>query len=260
MEKTETQLQQASQKKAIDAIACGMIHDINNILSSILGFAELAKMDLRSGANVEKDLDEVVKAGLRARDLVSQLKVFIRHAGVRTMPIEVALLIKETMKILRALLPASIGISFHPVDFKGKILADPVQFHHILIIICTNVSHAMKKKNGQIEIRLKDMSHDDKNVQQHIDLKPGKYLQLSIADRRNGMPAEILERNYVSSHMTEPKQGAYPGLFLVQGIVREMGGAISVCNKSERGTILHILFPKYEPESHEEAYVSIIDY
>jgi signal transduction histidine kinase len=260
MEKTKTQLQQAGQNEAVNVISCRMIHDINNILSSILGFAELAKMGLRSGAAVEKDLVEVVNAGLRARDLVSQLLGFIRHAGTRTIPIDVVLLIKETMKLLRALMPASIEISFHPGDFKGKILADPVQFRHILIIVCSNVSHAMKKKAGLLEISLKDMNQDDQNVQRHIELEPGKYLQLCITGRKNGMPAEILERIYAPFSTPECKENAYPGLFLVQDMVREMGGAIPAWDKSDKGIICHILFPKYETESDEEAYGSIIDY
>ncbi len=249
MKKTETKFQQAIQMEAVHAIAGGIIHDINNILSSILGFAELAKMGLRSGANVEKDLDEVVNAGLNARDLVSQLLVFIRHAGIRKMPIEVALLIKESVKLLRALLPASIEIDFHPGDFKGKILTDSVQFYQILIILCTNASHVMKEKAGRLEIRLEDTSLDSKDILQYIDLKPGKYLQLSIGDRASEMSAEIRSRICAPFHTPDRKEGAFPGLSLVQGIVREMGGAISVCNKSDKGILFHILFPKYEKES-----------
>jgi signal transduction histidine kinase len=259
MEKPETQLQQSSQKAAVDAIACGMIHDVNNILSSILGFAELAKMGLSIGANVEKDLDEILNASLRARELVSQLLVFIRRAGIRTMPVAVALLIKETMKLLRALLPAAIEISFHPGDFKGKILVDPVQFHHILIILCMNVSHAMKKKTGQIEIRLKETRLDDKKGNKYIDLKPGRYLQLSVADTGNGMHAEILERMY-APFRTPGWEGSFPGLFIAQGLAREMGGTVSARKKFEKGTIFHILLPKYVKESEEETYGSITDY
>jgi two-component system, cell cycle sensor histidine kinase and response regulator CckA len=260
MEKIETQLQQTGQKDAIDAIAGGMIHDINNILSSILGFAELAKMGLRNGANVEKDLDEVVNAGLKARALVNQLSEFIRHARIRSMPIEVSLLIKETMKLLRVLLPASIVISFQPGDFKGKILANPVQFHHILIILLVHLSYAMKQQAGQFEICLKNTSLDDKNAQQFIGLKPGKYLQLSIVDRGKGMSAEILERSDAPFLTPECKESDFPGLFLVQGIVREAGGAVSFCKVSESGNIFQILFPKYEKDSDEETNGSIIDY
>jgi two-component system, cell cycle sensor histidine kinase and response regulator CckA len=249
MEKTETQLQQASQKEAVNATAYGMIHDINNILSSILGFAELAKIGLRSGVAVEKDLVEVVNAGLRARDLVSRLLVFVRHADTRRIPIDVVVLIKETLKLLRAMMPTSIEISFHPGEFKGRILSDPVQFQHILIIVCSNVSHAMKKKTGQIEIGLKYINHDDKNDQRNIDLEPGKYLQLGITGRTNGMPSEILERNYVPLSTPEYSESANPGLFLVQDMVGEMNGAISVWKKPGKGIIFHILFPKNETES-----------
>ncbi len=83
----ETQLQQASQQETIAAFSSGMIHDINNMLSSVLGFAELAKIGLGSGATVEKDLDEALKAAKKARDLIGQIEPFMRQAGIRTIPI-----------------------------------------------------------------------------------------------------------------------------------------------------------------------------
>ena len=165
------------------------------------------------------------------------------------MPSEVAVLIKESMKLLRTMLPTSIEVRFHPGDFKGKILTDSVQFHQILIIVCTNASHIMKKKAGQIEIRLKETNLDNKNAQQFLDLKPGKYLQLSIGDRANVMSAEIRSRICVPFRTPVCKKCSFPGFSLIQGIVREMGGAISVCNKAEKEIIFHILFPKYEKES-----------
>jgi len=260
MEKTETQLQQASQKAAIDAIAGGMIHDINNILSSILGFAELAKMGLKSGVTVDKDLDEVLKAGLKARELVNQILTFIRQGGVQKMPVEITLLIKTAMKLIRALLPASIEISFQSGVFKGLILTDPVQFHHILIVLCSIVSHAMKENAGLFEIRLQDMRPDKTNVAQHIDLKPGQYIHLSIGDAGYGMPKDTMAHIFDPLRTSACSEGLFPGLSLVQGTVREMGAAISVCNESEKGIIFHILFPKYEKKPDEEAYGSIIDY
>lgn len=259
MEKTETLLQQATRKAVFDAIAFGMIHDINNILSSILGFAELAKMGFKIGANVEKDLDEVLTASLHARESAGRLSAYIRQAGIRATPVDVVLLIKETLKLLKALLPAAIGFSFHSGEAKGKILADPVQFHHILIILCVNVSHAMGKKAGRLEIYLKDTRHGDKNIPEGIDLKPGQYFQMSIADTGNGMHAEKLERMY-APFRTPDWEGLFPGLFLAQGLVREMGGAISVCDKFEKGTIFHMLFPKYANESDEAVYGAITDH
>lgn len=259
-ENMDTQLQQARQKEAIGTLAGGLIHDLNNVLSSILGFTELAKMGLRRGASVEKDLNEVLKAGKRARDLVNQILTFIRQAGIQTMPIEAVLLIKEAIKLIRALLPASIEICFQPGVFMGKILADPVQFHQILIILCSNASHAMKEKAGLLVIRLRDIKLDDKNILQFIDLKPGQYLQLSIGDMGDGIPKETCERIFDPFHVPSCREISFPGLSRVQGIVREMGGSISVCNESEMGTFFHVLFPKYEKESDEEANGSIIDY
>ncbi len=102
----------------------------------------------------------------------------------------------------------------------------------------------MKKNAGLLEIRLKDMGLDDKKVQQHIDLKPGKYLQLSIGDTGNGMPKEILANIFDPLRISACKEGLFPGLSLVQGMVREMGGAISVCNESEKGIHFPYSFPE----------------
>lgn len=254
----ETQLQQASQKEAIAVFSSGMIHDINNILSSVLGFAELAKIGLGSGAAVEKDLDEALKAAKKARDLIGQIEPFMRQVGIRTMPIAVVPFIKGARKLIRALLPASIEIRFHSGSFKGEISADPVQFHQILLILCVNASHAMKKKSGLLEIRLQDVGRDDKVLQS--DLKPGRYLLLSIGDAGEGMPEETIARIFDPLRRSVCTAGSFPGLSLVQDFAGQMGGAISVRDESETGIIFHVLFPKYEKESDEESNGSIINY
>lgn len=255
----ETQLQQASQKEAIAVFSNGMIHDINNIMSSVLGFAELAKIGLGSGAAVEKDLDEALKAAKKARDLIGQIEPFMRQVGIRTMPIAVVPFIKGARKLIRALLPASIEIRFHSGSFMGEISADPVQFHQILLILCVNAAHAMKKKTGLLEIRLQDMGCDDMSALQ-ADLKPGRYLLLSIGDAGEGMPKETFARISDPLRKSACTAGSFPGLSLVQDIAGQMGGAISVCDESETGIIFHVLLPKYEKESDEESNGSIINY
>jgi two-component system, cell cycle sensor histidine kinase and response regulator CckA len=259
MQKTEHQFQQASQEEAIISLTGRIIHDLNNTLSSILGFAELVKMGLSIGENVDKDLGDILSAGLKARDLVNQLFISNRQVSVQKMSVEITLLIKESIKLIRALLPASIEISFRPGVFKGFILTDPVQFHRILIILCSVVSHTMKEKAGLIEIRLQHMRIGDKTVLQHINLIPGRYLQMSIGDAGHDMPKDTTA-HLVVPLSTPVREDLFPGLSLVRGMVREMGGAIPVCNESEKGTIFHILFPEYEKKSGEESNGSIIDH
>jgi signal transduction histidine kinase len=260
LEKIETQLHQASQKRAFCVLAGGMIHDLNNILSSVLGFAELAKIGFRSGATVDKELNEVLNAGRRARDLVSQILACIRQNGSQSMPIEVTVLIKDAMKLIRASLPASIEISFQPGAFKGKILIDPVQFQHVLIIVCMNVSHAMKEKTGLIAIRLQELQLDDRLVQLSVDIHPGLYLQLCIRDAGYGEPEDVIERIVNPFQPHAFRNGSFPGLSLVQEIMQEMGGAIYIGNESEKKNVIHVLFPKYSKESDEGSNGTIIDY
>lgn len=260
MENIETQIHQAVQKEAVGALAAGLIHDLNNALSSVLGFAELAKICIGSGATVEKELDEVKHAGLKARELVNQILTCIRHSDHQKMPIELTLLIKVNMKLIRALLPAFIEIHYHPGAIKGKILADPVQFQHILIILCIFISHAVKEKMGLLEIRLKDLTLDDQSHLQEADLKPGQYLQLSFSDAGDAIPGEITEQSFILCKPLSGREGSFSGLSLANNIVREMGGVISMCSASENKIIIHMLFPKYLMDSDEEPHGSIIDY
>ncbi len=250
--KLEERLQQSYKMEAIGSLAGGIAHDFNNILSSVFGFAELAKMKLEDRANIENELDEILKAGIRARDLVKQILTFSRQAGIKREPMVVAPLIKETLKFIRASLPVTIEIRQEFPVSGSMIIADPTQIHQVIMNLCTNAAHAMKERGGMLDVRLAEVELDDEVEVDFKGLKRGRYLRLSVTDTGSGIPKEIIKRIFDPFFTTKERgEGTGMGLSVVHGIVKEMGGAISVYSDPGIGTTFNIILPLYKGEAVE---------
>ena len=246
----EERLQQSCKMEAIGTLAGGIAHDFNNILSAVLGFAELAKMKLEDRKYIEKALGEILKAGIRARDLVKQILTFSRQTGIKREPMELVPLIKETMKFLRASLPVTIDINQNLSVSDSMIIADPIQIHQVIMNLSTNAAYAMKEKGGMLDIRLAEVELADEAELDFKGLKRGRYLQLTVADTGSGIPKEIINRIFDPFFTTKERgEGTGMGLSVVHGIVKDLGGAISVYSEPGNGTTFRALFPKYEGES-----------
>jgi PAS domain S-box-containing protein len=251
-QKLQVQLSQVQKMESIGTLAGGIAHDFNNILSSVLGFTELAKLKALEGKDIENELDEVLKAGLRARDLVKQILMFSRQAEIRREPLEISPLIKETLKFLRASLPTTIEFRHDLAVSGSQVMADPVQIHQIFMNLCTNAAYAMKEKGGVLDIRLAAVELDDQAELDYKGLKRGRYLRLSVTDTGSGIPKEIINRIFDPFFTTKERgEGTGMGLSVVHGIVKDMGGAISVYSDPGIGTTFNILLPRYEGEAVE---------
>ncbi len=237
-------LRQAQKMEAIGTLAGGIAHDFNNILSAILGFTEMSLMLVKKDSKLQHNLSMVHKAGDRARDLVAQILTFSRHSQAERHPILVAPIIKEALKLLRASLPSSIEIRQNIQPCSGKVLADPVQIHQIMMNLCTNAFHAMGGKGGVLEIILVEEEIDGKQAEQIRDLQPGPYLRLSVSDTGSGIKPEIIDRIFDPFFTTKEKgQGTGMGLSMVHGIMKEYNGAIKVQSEVGQGSVLHLYFP-----------------
>ena len=156
----EKDLIQAHKMEAIGTLAGGIAHDFNNILTSILGYTNLILNDAEKGTTLEEDLNEVYKAGLRAKELVRQILTFARKSEDETMSVRLDLIVKEVLKFLRSSIPTNIAIKNH-IHSKSKVMANPTQIHQIVMNLCTNAGHAMDAEGGLLEVGLKDVSIDD---------------------------------------------------------------------------------------------------
>ena len=145
----QAQLMQAQKMEAIGTLAGGIAHDFNNILGAILGYAEMVRDDTPNDSPSARDLDQILLAGKRAKDLVRQILAFSRQAEAEKIPLHPASIIKETIKLLRASLPTTISILPAIDPATAPILADPIQLHQLTMNLCTNAFHAMEESGGR---------------------------------------------------------------------------------------------------------------
>ena len=149
----EAQLRQAQKMEAIGTLAGGIAHDFNNILTAILGYTELALNDIRQDSAVRRYLQEVRKAGQRAKTLVQQILTFSRRTEQARTPVQLPRLVEEALALLRASLPSTIAIRHHISQDAGTVLADPTQLQQVLLNLCANAEYAMRETGGLLEIR-----------------------------------------------------------------------------------------------------------
>jgi PAS domain S-box-containing protein len=249
----EYQLQQAQKMEAIGTLAGGIAHDFNNILSVIIGYTELILMNAHLDSEVRQNLKEIFNASKHARDMVKQILAFSRQNKQERKPIQVAHIVKEALKMLRASLPATISLRQKIEKNTGIIEADPTQIHQVLMNLCTNAAHAINEKDGVLEISLANIELDQRALTEIPDIQPGSYLKISVRDTGNGIPPEALQQIFNPYFTTKEKgEGTGLGLAVVQGIVKSLNGAITVDSEVANGSTFHVYLPTINRESAKE--------
>jgi PAS domain S-box-containing protein len=240
----EEKLRQALKMEAIGTLAGGIAHDFNNILSAILGYAELAKESNLSIPEIYANLDKVMQAGHRAKELVKQILAFSRQAVTERIVLQPASLVTEAAKMLRSTLPTTIDI-VHRIDPKaGPVFADPTQIHQILMNLGTNAFHAMETTGGRLEIVLEKTAFSGADPVKKHGIEAGKYVRLSICDTGTGIDPEIKDKIFDPYFTTkEAGKGTGMGLAVAHGIIKSYGGAISIDSQPEKGTAVHVFLP-----------------
>jgi PAS domain S-box-containing protein len=239
----ELQLQQAQKMEAIGALAGGIAHDFNNILSAIMGYTELALNDVEKESTLHNNLGEVFLAGIRAKDLVKQILTFSRQTEQERKPLQVNLIVKEALKLLRATLPATIDIREN-IQTDGLVIGDATQIHQVLMNLCTNAGHAMQDKGGLLKIGLTKVELGAGTAANYPELKPGFYLEMTVGDTGHGMASHVLDRIFDPFFTTKEKgRGTGMGLAVVHGIVKSHGGEIYVSSAPNKGATFKVYFP-----------------
>jgi PAS domain S-box-containing protein len=251
----EAQLLQAQKMEAIGTLARGIAHDFNNILWAIMGFSELTFNALPEGSKERWNINQVIKASERARDLVAQILAFSRKGDREKKPLQIALIVKESLKLLRATIPTTIAIKQDISGLEAKVLADPTQIHQLIMNLCTNAAQAMREKGDSLAVGLEEKYLDGADVLAYPDLAPGRYVMLTVTDNGPGIAPESIDKIFEPFFTTKGVgEGTGMGLAAVYGIVKSHGGGITVSSRLGEGAVFTIVLPKIssrEPEERE---------
>ncbi|MEI7637008.1 MAG: PAS domain S-box protein [Syntrophus sp. (in: bacteria)] len=241
--KLETHLRQAQKMEAIGTLAGGIAHDFNNILGAMMGYAELAKFKTVD-VKIYPYLEQILKACDRSRDLVQQILTFSRRREQEKKPVAVTPIVKEALRLLRSSLPSTVEIRQLYNARHDTVLADPTQMHQVLMNLCTNAVHAMREREGVLEVRLAQDVLSADNPAYHPELKEGAYLQLVVSDTGDGIDPAVKDKIFDPFFTTkEPGEGTGLGLSVVYGIVKDHGGIIFVESELGKGTVFTIHLP-----------------
>lgn len=243
----EIRLAQAQKMEAIGTLTGGIAHDFNNMLSAIMGYTELARNNTPENSQVRTCLDQVLKAGIRARDLISQILSFSRKYDVKRQPVDVGLILGEALNLIRASIPTSVDIQCMIGPEPAFVFADPIEIHQIIMNLCTNAYQAMQEKGGLIQIDLEPAFLSDEEAGAiHSQLQEGSYVRMKITDTGSGMDSETVKYIFDPFFTTKDRdKGTGLGLATVQRIVAELKGGISVESSPGKGSSFILFFPRY---------------
>ncbi|MFZ3128813.1 MAG: ATP-binding protein, partial [Rhodoferax sp.] len=239
----ETQLRESQKMQAMGTMAGGIAHDFNNILSAILGNVDLARQDTAPDSPAFPSLQEIEKAGRRARDLVRQILTFSRNELPKRIPIHLAEVVDETVRLAKVTLPPSVELRVVVAPDSAPVLADATQVQQALLNLCTNAILAIGNEKGSVTIELANcvLEHAPTG---NMGLSPGRYVTLTVRDTGKGMSPETLQRVFEPFFTTRVVgQGTGLGLSVVHGIMQTHQGAVDVQSEPGKGSVFTLYFP-----------------
>jgi PAS domain S-box-containing protein len=237
------QLRQTQKLEAIGTLAGGIAHDFNNILSSIIGFTELAMDDVQKGSALEDNLEEVYLAGKRAKELVKQILTFSRKPKDVHQPVNIGMIAKEVLKLLRASIPVSIDIK-QDIQSEATVMSDPTQIHQIFLNLCTNAAQSMEERGGKLMVQVKDTTIADGLTADVASIRPGNYVTIRVVDTGVGISEKELDHVFEPYFTTKTSsEGTGLGLSVVHGIVKSCGGEIYISSTVSQGSVFTVYLP-----------------
>jgi PAS domain S-box-containing protein len=230
----EKQALHEQRVESLGVLAGGIAHDFNNILTSILGNAELALSRLSGGEPYRRNLENIQLAGSRAKDLIQKILLFSQQVETHQEPVQVALAVEESVKLLRAVIPSTINIRVDVDTAQAAVLMDPIELHQVIMNLSVNAAHAMRRDVlGTLSI-----------AAHHRAVNGQNRIELTLGDTGSGIPPEILNRIFEPFYTTKGVDGGTGlGLSVVHGIVQRAGGSIEVESELGKGSRFRILLP-----------------
>jgi nitrogen-specific signal transduction histidine kinase/CheY-like chemotaxis protein len=240
--KLEESLRQAQKMEAIGRLAGGIAHDMNNMISPIIGYSEMLLEDLSQGDYRRDFVDQVFEAGQKARDLVRQLLAFSRKQNLEYKLINLTKVLKGFEKLLRKTIREDITLTLRVKEENLPIYADIGQVEQVVMNLVVNAQDAMPT-GGEIIIELNLVELDDAYAPTRQDVKPGSYAQLAVRDTGQGMDQSTKAQLFEPFFSTKGEMGTGLGLSTVYGIVKQHGAHIWVYSEPGNGAVFKIYFP-----------------
>lgn len=248
---TEEQFRQAQKMDAVGQLAGGVAHDFNNMLSIIIGFAELSRGCVASDNPLTENLNEILSAAKRSTDLTRHLLAFARKQSVTPKVLYCNTIIENSRKMLQRLVGEDIDIRFIPCETLWPILMDPAQIDQVLTNFSVNARDAIAG-TGIITIETQNIILDDMYCKFHVYAKPGRYMMILFSDTGKGMDEETRSRVFEPFFTTKPLgEGTGLGLSTVFGIIKQNNGMINVYSEPGIGTTFRMYIPMHSAVSEK---------
>jgi PAS domain S-box-containing protein len=242
----QEQLRQSQKMEAIGRLAGGVAHDFNNLLTVISGYSQLSLSDLQKGDPLWENIREIQQAAGRAADLTRQLLAFSRRQILEFKTLDLNQLTQGMEKMLRRMIGEDIELMIYPGENLGSIRVDPGQMEQVIMNLAVNARDAMPS-GGKLILETDNIYLDEEYARNHISVKPGPYVRLSITDTGCGMTPDVRERVFEPFFTTKEKEkGTGLGLSTVYGIVKQSDGNIWVYSEPGKGTTFKIYLPRMD--------------
>jgi len=243
----EDRLLHAQKMESLGTLAGGIAHDFNNIMTIIAGYIAVSAAKMGSNTSAQDDLDEALKACLRAKRLISKILTFSRHSESSVQVVQLAAVISDSLPMIRASLPSSISINTE-FESHSYCLADPTELQQVLLNLASNAAFAMRKTGGNLSFRLCELAGFELIGIDHSVQLARDYLHLEISDTGIGIEPEDIKRIFDPYYSTKTiSEGTGLGLSIVHGIISKSNGFINVHSMPGEGTSFHIYLPIVEP-------------
>lgn len=261
LRKKEAEMYHSHKLKMIGTLAGGIAHDINNLLTPILGYSELLLMNIEKDSENYADVEEIYKASIKGKDLIEQILLFSRNDnGILKMePVDMNEVTRETIRLLKSVLPKNVVIKEDIRIDYGYVKANFTQMHQVIFNLCTNAYQSIRDKNGEVKVSLNRIRGEDAHKISASLKKEIEYIELRVLDNGCGMDEETKRRIFDPFFTTKDiGQGTGLGLFVVQSIIDKYDGIIIVESEVGIGSCFKVYLPCLPQEAPVEGKRSFL--